>query len=275
MREFLSARSWCAVTSCGLEQQVQEQLGGFRISCSDEQATLLVAHLRLVVEKNKVMNLTRIVDAEEAVTLHVVDSLLPLACGEVAEGFGCGGAAGFDGDSGACGSSVHFVDMGTGAGFPGIPLGIMTGASGLLIDSVGKKIAAVSEFVSALGLSALRTLHSRVEDLPSEVMGAQNFVFARAVAQSNVLIEYAAPLLTKGGLLVLEKARPEEIELERAEKAAKICGMKFVSRETFELPFERGHREILLYRKVGKPAIKLPRKVGMAKQSPLGEYNLP
>ena len=129
----------------------------------------------------------------------------------------------------------------------------------------------MSEFATRLGLSALHALHARVEDCALRHPKSQDYVFARAVAQSNVLIEYAAPLLKTGGLLVLEKARPTDEELARATEAAKICGMRDVSRETFELPHELGHREILIYRKVSEPSIRLPRKAGEAKRSPLGE----
>lgn len=237
-----------------LEQELVEQLGMFGIQCSQEQASCLLKHLSLVIEKNKVVNLTRILNEEEAVTLHIVDSLLPLACERV-----------------SLGEESQYVDLGTGAGFPGIPLVVMTGAQGLLIDSVGKKVAAVAEFAQELRLSSVRTAHTRVEDLPKQELGNKDYVFARAVAQANVLVEYAAPLLKKGGVLVLEKARPEDSEIVAAEKAAKICGMNYVSRETFELPFGRGHREILIYEKVANPSIKLPRKAGAAKHAPLGE----
>ena len=235
------------------ERQLQDQLAQYGISCADEQAALLLHHLDLVIEKNKVVNLTRITNKEEAISLHVVDSLLPLACADV-----------------SMGTTTCFVDMGTGAGFPGIPLGVMTGASGLLVDSVGKKVAAVSEFLGELGLVSLTAIHTRVEDVRHEVLGHQDYVFARAVAQTNVLIEYATPLLSQGGCLVLEKARPDENELACAERAAKLCGLTSVSRETFELPYERGHREILIYQKTGRPKVKLPRRAGMAKQTPLG-----
>ena len=252
--DFLSGGLVVDVDVLSLEARVREELAGFGISCSDGQARLLVRHLLLVIEKNRTVNLTRIVDPQEAVTLHVVDSLLPLACKGI-----------------ALDRSSRFLDLGTGAGFPGIPLGIMTGAHGLLVDSVNKKVQAVSEFATRLGLSALHALHARVEDCALRHPKSQDYVFARAVAQSNVLIEYASPLLKVGGLLVLEKARPTDEELARATEAAKICGMRDVSRETFELPHELGHREILIYRKVSEPSIRLPRKAGEAKRSPLGE----
>lgn len=242
------------MSSSSRATELIETLGLYGIPCSPDQAELLLRHLDLVIEKNKLLNLTRIVDPSEAPVLHIVDSLLPLACEKVSP----------------C-VDDSFVDIGTGAGFPGVPLGIMTGAQGLLIDSVGKKVTAVNEFIQALGLSALRAEHLRIEEVPKERLGSFSYVFARAVAQSNVLIEYATPLLRRHGLLVLEKANPADDEMSHARKAATICGLDFVSRETFELPSGLGHREVLIYQKVKKPQIKLPRRTGMAKQSPLGE----
>ena len=234
-------------------QTLIDALSSFGIQCDEKRASLLLGHLDLLVQKNKVLNLTRITDLDEALILHVVDSLLPLAC-----------------DSVSLGSDDSFVDIGTGGGFPGIPLGVMTGAKGLLVDSVGKKVAAVSEFVGELGLSNLNTEHIRVEELAREKPGHFDFVFARAVAQTNVLVEYAAPLLKHGGRLVVQKGRPDEIEVMVANRAASICGMKSVSRETFELPQGLGHREILVFEKVKKSKIALPRRTGMAKSDPLG-----
>lgn len=237
-----------------LEEQLRRELECQGIPCNAQQASLLVQHLLLVIEKNKSMNLTHITDPVDAVTLHVVDSLLPLACEGV-----------------SLSSDDSFLDMGTGAGFPGICLGIMTDAQGLLVDSVGKKILAVKGFIEDLGLHKLSTKKARLEELPSMACETRDYVVARAVAKSNILIEYATPLLKRQGILVLEKARPTPDEIKHAHKAAQICGMSFVSRETFELRDALGHREILIYKKTGPCQISLPRRVGMAKQKPLGE----
>lgn len=236
-----------------LVEQLLEELGAFGIECDESQAEALCKHLRLVVEKNREVNLTRIVDLAEGVTLHVVDSLLPLAC-----------------DKFKLGPEDSFVDIGTGAGFPGIPLSVMTGATGYLIDSVGKKVAAVDGFCEELGLKHVYGVHSRVEDLSKDLYKKQALVIARAVAQSNVLVEYASPLLKQHGLLVLEKANISDEEFEAASKAAEICGFDFVSRETFELPRDLGHREILIFEKIRRSKIKLPRRAGVAKKDPLG-----
>lgn len=237
----------------GLVPDLIDCLGRYGISCDRRRAELLLRHLSLVIEKNKVMNLTRITSPEEAVSLHILDSLLPLTC------------LGID-----MSEKTSFIDLGTGAGYPGIPLAIMTGATGLLVDSVGKKVNAVNEFISNLDLHTVTAVHARVEELPASELSRHDYVFVRAVAQANVLVEYAAPLLKMHGCLVLEKGRPAEDEIEASKRAGEVCGMSLVSRETFELPDELGHREILIYEKTSKPRIKLPRRTGLAKKEPLG-----
>ena len=236
-----------------LQANVIDCLDSYGIACDQDQAALLLRHLELVIEKNKVVNLTRITNPEEAVVLHIVDSLLPLAVPEVKKKLG-----------------GKFLDMGTGAGFPGIPYGILSEAPGALVDSVGKKVAAVVEFCSELGLDGLSGGHFRLEDYATSHRGEFDVVLARAVAQSNVLVEYASPLLSNGGILVLEKAKPEVTEINASKRAAKICGLSLVDIQEFELPNELGHRTVIVYRKTHKPEIKLPRRNGLAKNEPLG-----
>ena len=233
--------------------QLLDEIASYGIACDEAAARRMIRHLLLVIEKNRVVNLTRITNPAEAVTLHCLDSILPLAV----EGVGNR-------------SFSSFLDLGTGAGFPGIPFGIMTGSAGVLIDSVGKKVVAVSEFIDALGLDNLHAEHVRVEEYAARKPGSCDLVLARAVAQTNVLVEYASPLLSRHGLLVVEKGRPEESELLAAQRAAELCGMSLVSQNGFELTRELGHREILIFEKSGKPRLKLPRRVGVAKHEPLG-----
>ena len=239
-------------THTDLVNQLIEQLSIFNIACTKDQAELLIKDLELVIEKNKVVNLTRIVALRDAVTLHLVDSLVPL------------GIKHFKPLEG-----LRFLDIGTGAGFPGVPLAIMTGMSGVFIDSVGKKVNAVNEFISELGLNDCKATAIRAEELALTEPHAFDFVTARAVAQSNVIIEYAAPLLKFGGRLILEKANLSEEELQNANYASQVCGLTRVSRETLELPRDLGHREILIYEKEKEPRIKLPRANGTAKNHPL------
>lgn len=236
-----------------LVEQLIDELSCFGIDCDEDIATRLVRHLELVIDKNRVTNLTRITDPHEAITLHVVDSLLPLAIqGLVID------------------KEDTLLDMGTGAGFPGIPIALMTDCRATLVDSVSKKVTAVSEFINALELTKTSVVHARLEELARKNKNTQSRVIARAVAQTNILIEYASPFLRKDGLLIVEKAHPSEEELSSAERAAQLCGLEQVSRGTFELPRSLGHREILIYQRVAQSRIRLPRKPGEAKRLPLG-----
>lgn len=233
---------------------LDEVLAGFGISSTEEQRSLLLRHLDLVVEKNKVMNLTRIVEPHDAVLRHVVDSLLLLPSIEKLE----------------LTDKAIFVDIGTGAGFPGIPLGVMTPYQGVLIDSVGKKVGAVQEFIAALGLEErLQAQAVRAEHLARTSPESCDLVVARAVAELGVLVEYASPLLKRGGYLVVSKAKVSDEELTQGDKTAKLVGMRLVSRETYELPEDMGHREIFTYVHDRKSSVRLPRRTGDAKHRPL------
>lgn len=237
-----------------LAGELRELMAEVGLACEESVAEQLVRHLLLVIEKNKVVNLTRITDVHEALVLHVVDSLLPILC-----------------ERGHLELGMSFVDMGTGAGFPGLPLAIYTGADGTLVDSVGKKVNAVNEFCEQLGIGNAHAVHARVEDLARELRGTQDFVIARAMARANVLVEYATPLLKKKkGILCVEKARPDDEEVAEAQRAAKVCGLRLVEQRSFELPRELGHREIFFFEKFAQARIKLPRKAGEALRNPLG-----
>ena len=224
----------------------------YGIETTDAQRTVMLKHLDLVVEKNKLLNLTRITESTDAIIRHLVDSLLLYPT------------------LSQCRHVQSFVDIGTGAGFPGIPLGIVTQAHGILIDSVGKKANAVDEFISALGLSERLAVQStRAEDLARSMPESFDVVTARAVAGLGVLVEYASPLLRSRGSLIVSKANVSDEELDSGIVTARLTGMKYVSRETYELPNDQGHRTILRFDKVGKSSVKLPRANGMAKHKPL------
>ncbi len=234
-----------------LRNQLIEYCSLFDLELSDNQISLLLQHLDLVLEKNKVMNLTRVTDIDEALVLHILDSLL---------------LCGFDIDY-----KGKYLDIGTGAGYPGIPFGIYTNMEGVLLDSVGKKIKADNEFLSELKLDdRIKGVHDRVEEFAKEHKHEFNIIMARAVAQSNVLLEYASPLQSQNGTLLIAKANITPEEYSNALKTAHIVGYENVSRETFDLPNNLGHREVLIFKKVSKSKVKLPRKNGLAKQQPLG-----
>ena len=216
----------------------------------EKQKCLCLEHLDLVIEKNKTVNLTRIVDPVEAVALHILDSLLLLPyLNEAPEG--------------------SFLDMGTGAGFPGIPLAIASGRSAVMIDSVGKKVNAVNEFINELNLTNCKAVHNRLEIAAKDFGNSFAAVTARALAPLPILVEYASPFLMKDGLFIVTKGNPNSDELSSGSKAAKICGLSLVDAHEYDLPDNLGHRQLLIYKKTSKPSVTLPRQNGLARKNPL------
>ena len=209
---------------------------------------LLKRHLELVIEANKTTNITRISTWEEGMLLHVEDSLVGLP--EV-----------MDAPAG------RMADIGSGAGYPGIPLAIESGRQTLLADSVGKKTAILSSMVETLGLENVEVYTGRIEDLAREKPAAFTVVTARALAQLSILMELASPMLQEGGRLVCYKANVSDEELQHALSLQEQLGMKHVSDRTVTLG--DNSRRIICFEKTGRPKIKLPRKVGMAQKRPL------
>ncbi len=209
---------------------------------------LLEKHLKLVIEANKTTNITRISSWEDGMLLHVKDSLLGLdALNACPEG--------------------RYADIGTGAGYPGIPLAIETGRDTLLVDSVSKKVRILDTFIDELGLNNVSTYAGRIEDLGKEQRGQFAAVSARALSRLSVLLELASPLLKRGGRLICFKANVDSDELEHADVVAKQVGMKLVDDQLFEL--NEYQRRILSYEKIAESKIKLPRHVGFAQKKPL------
>ena len=229
---------------------LQRECSAMGISVSLDSLRLCVRHLELVIDANKRMNLTRITDIHDALVLHILDSLL---LGKYVD----------SAPEGPC------LDMGTGAGFPGIPLIAVTGRSFTMIDSVGKKVDFVNSCLQILGFHDSEAQHGRLEDLAREHRNQFSCVCARALASLPVLIEYAAPFLAPNALLVITKGKPNDDEVSSGSAVAKICGLSLIQCDCYDLPYGLGHREIFVYRKTGDSRVKLPRQAGTAKRRPL------
>lgn len=215
-----------------------------------EQQALLDLHLELILQENKISNLTRITDWDQGQLLHIEDSLLGLPEFERApEG--------------------RYADIGTGGGFPGIPLAIVSGRETLLVDSVAKKTRALDKIIDRLGLTErVATYTGRTEELATEQPEAFSVVTARALSSLPSLLELAAPLLCLGGELICYKAALDEEELEQANKLEEKLGMKLVSSRQALLSDGETNRTILVYEKVAEPRVSLPRRPGMAQKRP-------
>lgn len=209
---------------------------------------LLLRHLQLVIEANKTTNITRISSFDEGVSLHINDSLIGL-------------------DEVNAAPTGRYADIGSGAGFPGIPLAIETGRPTLLVDSVGKKTAILDSFARELGLANVETYHGRIEELAKTRKGSFSVITARALAKLSVLMELASPLLQEGGVLVCYKALVDDEEMNHALSLQKKLAMHICSDRIVNLDDKT--RRIICFKKQGRPQIKLPRNVGMAQKKPL------
>lgn len=222
----------------------------YSLKVSDENLRVCIQHLDLVLEANKSINLTRILNIEDAAVLHILDSLVLLFyISKAPEG--------------------ALLDMGTGAGFPGVPLTIASGRKAVYIDSVGKKVDAVNSFVKELGLKHAHAVHVRLEEYARTHKKRFAVVTARALAPLPVLVEYASPFLKDGGLFVVTKGNPSDKELQSGLAAAKICGFTTLMTDDLDLPNGLGHREFIILKKTRQASVSLPRANGMAKKNPL------
>lgn len=232
---------------------LNELLENAGISVSPQAVELMEQHAHLVLTANQTLNLTRIVDWPDVLRLHILDSLLALTEVEQAPSGG-------------------MLDMGSGAGYPGIPLSIATQRPCLLVESVKKKAAFLQSVSDQLGVQGLSCAAVRVEELASlpEHREAYAVVTARALSKLVSLVELARPLLSHDGVLIALKADLGDEELRRARIAAARVGMSEKSVRRLILPGGSEHRTLVTFARTGRSAVALPRRVGLAQKSPLG-----
>jgi len=221
------------------------------LTVSAEKIDRMVCYLAGVVEMNQSVNLTRIETMAAGVRLHLLDSLLVQP------------------EISAC-IEGSICDIGTGGGFPGVPLAILTGRPCVALDSVGKKANAVNEILTALGIDDLcKALPERAEAYARRHPGQHAVVTARALAPLPSIVELAAPLLSPGGTLIAYKGAPSDDELESGEVAARIVGLRRSSARKLVLPSGDERRMIICYTKDAISSIALPRREGSAQHDPL------
>ena len=221
------------------------------IELNDRQIAQFNQYYELLTEKNKVMNLTAITGYNDVVKKHFIDSMMISRIVDMRK-------------------ITTLCDIGTGAGFPGIPLKIVYPHLRLsLVDSVGKRVNFLSEVVEKIGLENVETIHSRTEDLAHNPKYREKYdlVTARAVASMNVLSEYCIPYAKIGGYFAAYKSGNIEEELNNAQNAVTTLGGKIEKTDVFDL-YGMG-RSIVLIRKVkGTPKV-YPRKAGTPSKNPL------
>ena len=225
------------------------------ILLTDEQASQFKEYYEMLIETNKVMNLTAVTEFEDVVRKHFIDSIMIKGKLSVEK-------------------IRTVVDIGTGAGFPGIPLKIVYPHISLtLVDSLGKRVRFLQDVVDRLNLTDTVAVHSRSEDLARNKKYRDKFELctARAVAAMNVLSEYCLPYVKTGGYFAAYKSGNIGEEIENAEKAIAMLGGKIESADVFD--FYDMKRSIVLVKKVKNTPAKYPRKAGLPSKSPIGAEN--
>lgn len=210
----------------------------------------MLQHLEAVLRFSKKKNLTGITSIEDGKVLHIEDSLAVLP--ELAEA-----------------PEGRLADLGSGAGYPGIPLALASGRKTILIEANKKKAAFLNDFLVEHGLIAqIIVANQRSEELVGEASQCAA-VTVRAVAALPVLLELATPLLVPKGHVIALKGRPDQTEIERGLQAAELLGLSLFSEREYTLSDGKSKRCVLVFEKTGETALSLPRKPGMAEKRPL------
>ena len=232
-----------------LENILSEGFARMGIAPHEKTIERLRIYFDLLDQRSKVMNLTAITGEEDSARLHFLDSASALLCADMA------------------GASV--IDVGTGAGFPGLPLKMVCPEIKLtLLDSLDKRIRFLTEVCQSAGLDDVQCIHGRAEE-PGELRETFDFAVSRAVARLNVLCEFCLPYVRVGGAFLALKGPALGEELDEAKKAISLLGGKLERVFEYSIPGTDLRHNIAVIRKVSPTPKKYPRRFAMIKKSPL------
>ena len=233
-------------------EKFKKILTEWNINISEEQIDLFERYYDLLVSWNEKINLTSITGKEDVYIKHFADSISLLSKTDL--------------------SGKSLIDVGTGAGFPAVPIKIMCpDCKIVLADSLNKRISFLNELISELGLTDICAIHGRAEDLGSDRQYREKFDVAvsRAVANLSTLSEYCLPFVKKEGIFVSYKSGKVDDELPGVENAVKILGGKIKEVVKFSIPYTDYERSFVFISKIKETGKKYPRKAGTPSKDPL------
>ena len=229
-------------------ETLKEGLPQLGLSLSDEICGKLCDFGRAMVKQNEVMNLTGITEDAPVAKLHLLDSLTVLSCADLE------------------GKSI--IDVGCGAGFPGVPVAIASPhAKVTLLDSLAKRMNWLEMAVPQLGVTNAEFITARAEEAVATRRESYDYATSRAVARLNILLELTAPYVKVGGAVLAMKGAAAREELEEAKNAISKLGLKI--EEVREFPIDGAVHAVIVLRKVSATPAKYPRRFAKIKQNPL------
>lgn len=234
-------------------KKIKSGLNKLEIDLSEQQIQQFLDYYEMLIEKNKVMNLTAITEFEDVVEKHFLDSLSLVQQVDLQQ-------------------ELQVLDLGTGAGFPGIPLKIAFPKLNIvLMDSLNKRINFLNEVIEALKLENIAAVHGRAEEMARKPEYREKFdlCVSRAVANLASLSEYCLPFVTQGGAFISYKSGEIEEEVTQSKKAVFLLGGKIESVKKFRLVETDAERSFVQIRKVKKTPKTYPRKAGTPSKNPI------
>ena len=230
-----------------MEETLREGLEILGLSLPEERQETLCAFARAMLRQNEVMNLTAITEETQVAKLHLLDSLTVLCCADL--------------------KGKSLIDVGCGAGFPGVPLAIACPEAKItLLDSLGKRVKWLEETLPQLGISA-ECVTARAEEAVAARRERYDFATSRAVARLNILLELTAPYVKVGGAVLAMKGTAAKEELSECAGAIKKLGLKL--EEVREFPVDGTSHAVIVLRKIAPTPKQYPRRYAKIKQSPL------
>lgn len=232
--------------------QFEKDLEELNILLTEKQLKQFLLYYEMLIEQNKVMNLTAITDYEEVMKKHFIDSLSLVKAYDLSK-------------------KVSVIDVGTGAGFPGVPLKIaFPNLQVTLLDSLNKRISFLNSVIDALGLNGIEAIHGRAEDFARNTLREKyDLCVSRAVANLSTLSEYCLPFVKVGGQFISYKSEKIAEEKIAAQNAISVLGGRVAAQMEFTLPDSDIYRNLFVIEKVKATPKKYPRKAGLPGKEPL------